>query len=91
MTKLQIISRLWSHISDLQLYIRGHTEKTMAEIETELDVTEYACRKYADVDDDELYALDVLHTAKKLTDCQAGKGLDEREGWDGHADHKGGT
>ncbi|MCC8157291.1 MAG: hypothetical protein LIO54_08450 [Oscillospiraceae bacterium] len=73
MTKLQIISRLWSHVNDLQLYIRGHTEKTMDEINGEIDITEYACRKYADADDDELYALDVMRTARMISDIHSGK------------------
>lgn len=51
MTKLRIISRLWSHITDLQLYIRGQSSKTLEQIEDELDITEYYCRPYADVDD----------------------------------------
>lgn len=75
MTKLQIISRLWSHLNDLQLYIRGHTGKTLEEINKEIDVTEYACRKYADADDDELYALDVLRTAKKIESYRSGESI----------------
>ena len=51
MTKLRIISRLWSHITDLRLYIRGQSSKTLEQIEDELDITEYHCRPYADVDD----------------------------------------
>lgn len=51
MTKLRIISRLWSHITDLRLYIRGQSSKTLEQIEDELDITEYYCRPYADVDD----------------------------------------
>lgn len=47
MTKLRIISRLWS----LRLYIRGQSSKTLEQIEDELDITEYYCRPYADVDD----------------------------------------
>ena len=38
MTKLRIISRLQS-------------SKTLEQIEDELDITEYYCRPYADVDD----------------------------------------
>lgn len=37
MTKLRIISRLWSHITDLRLYIRGQSSKTLEQIEDELD------------------------------------------------------
>ena len=51
MTKLRIISRLWSHITDLRLYIRGQSSKTLEQIEAEMDVTEYYCRPYADTDD----------------------------------------
>ena len=51
MTKLKIISRLWSHITDLRLYIRGISKKSLEQIEKELDVTEMHCRPYADVDD----------------------------------------
>lgn len=51
MTKLQIISRLWSHITDLRLYINGNHKKSVEQIERELDVTEMYCRPYADADD----------------------------------------
>ena len=51
MTKLRIISRLWSHITDLRLLVRGQGNKTLSQIEEELDLTEYYCRPYADVDD----------------------------------------
>lgn len=51
MTKLRIISRLWSHITDLRLYIGEQSSKTLEQIEDELDITEYYCRSYADVDD----------------------------------------
>lgn len=55
MTKLKIISRLWSHITDLRLLIRGQSNKTLEQIEEELDLTEYYCRPYADADDDEIF------------------------------------
>lgn len=48
MTKLQIISKLWSIIYDLLLLIKGGQSKTMEEIEEEMDVVEYHCRKYVD-------------------------------------------
>ena len=51
MTKLKIISRLWSHITDLRLYIRWQSSKTLEQIEDELDITEHYCRPYADADD----------------------------------------
>lgn len=51
MTKLRIISRLWSHITDLRLYIRGLSNKTLEQIEEEMDLTEYYCRPYANADD----------------------------------------
>lgn len=51
MTKLKIISRLWSHITDLRLYINGISKKSLEQIEKELDITEMHCRQYADVDD----------------------------------------
>ena len=51
MTKLKIISRLWSHITDLRLLLDGNGSKTLNQIEDEMDITEYHCRKYADVDD----------------------------------------
>lgn len=54
MTKLQIIARLWSHITDLRILIRGQGSKTLEQIEEELDLTEYYCRPYADMDDDEI-------------------------------------
>ena len=46
MTKLQIISKLWSIIYDMQLAM-----KPREEIGKELDVLEYECRKYVDTDD----------------------------------------
>lgn len=55
MTKLKIISRLWSHITDLRMLIRGQGTKTLEEIESEIDITEYYCRPYADADDIEAY------------------------------------
>lgn len=51
MTKLKIISRLWSHITDLRMLARGWSTKTLEEIEKEIDLTEYYCRPYADADD----------------------------------------
>ncbi len=46
MTKLQIISKLWSAIYDMKLQ-----RKTPEEIDRELDILEYECRKYADTED----------------------------------------
>lgn len=46
MTKFQIISRLWSVIYDIKL-----KTKSQDEIDRELDVLEYECRKYADTED----------------------------------------
>lgn len=54
MTKLQIISKLWSIIFDLILIIKGESGKTLEQIEKDVDLIEYHCWKYADVDDDEL-------------------------------------
>lgn len=54
MTKLQIIARLWSHITDLRLLARGKGSKTLEQIEKEMDLTEYYCRPYTDTDDDEI-------------------------------------
>ena len=54
-TKLRIISRLWSHITDLRLMLKGTSNKTLEEIENEIDITENLCRPYADADDEELF------------------------------------
>lgn len=54
MTKLQIIAKLWSIIFDLILIIKGESDKTLEQVEKDVDLAEYHCRKYADVDDDEL-------------------------------------
>ena len=54
-TKLQIISRLWSHVTDLRLLQRGTGSKTLEDIEKEIDVTEKLCRPYADADDEEIF------------------------------------
>lgn len=51
MTKLRIISRLWSHVTDLRMLIEGTGYKTLGQIEDEIDITECHCRKYADVND----------------------------------------
>lgn len=51
MTKLKIISMLWSAVYDLKLYISGSGKKTLDEIEAELDGIELYCRPYADTDD----------------------------------------
>ena len=51
MTKQRIKSRLRSHITDLRLLVRGQGNKTLSQIEEELDLTEYYCRPYADADD----------------------------------------
>ena len=51
MTKLRIISRLWSHITDLRMLIAGQSSKTLEQIEEEIDLTEYYCRPYIDEDD----------------------------------------
>lgn len=42
-TKLRIISRLWSHITDLRLYIRGQSSKTLEQIDREMKLTEQEC------------------------------------------------
>ena len=47
MTKLQIISKLWSAIYDLVFLVKGTPTKSLEEIEADLDIVEYACRKYA--------------------------------------------
>lgn len=54
-TKLQIISRLWSHIADLRLILNGTSSKTIEEVEDEIDTTEILCRPYADTDDEEVF------------------------------------
>lgn len=46
MTKLQIISKLWSVIYDMQLAM-----KPREEIGKKLDALEYECLKYVDTDD----------------------------------------
>lgn len=54
MTKLQIISKLWSAIYDLIFLVKGTPTKSLEEIEADLGIVEYACRKYVDCDDDEI-------------------------------------
>ena len=54
-TKLQIISRLWSHITDLRLILNGTSSKTIEEVEDEIDITESLCRPYTDADDEEAF------------------------------------
>lgn len=54
MTKLQIISKLWSIIFDLILIIKGESDKSLEDIEKDIDIAEHNCRRYADTEDDEL-------------------------------------
>lgn len=54
MTKLQIISKLWSAIYDLIFLTKGTPTKSLEEIEADLDIIEHACRRYVDCDDDEI-------------------------------------
>ena len=49
MTKLQIISKLWSAIYDLVFLVKGTPTKSLEEIEADLDIVEYV-----DCDDDEI-------------------------------------
>lgn len=51
MTKIQIIGKLWSLVYDLLLYAKGYKTKDIEEIETNMDILEYECRKYSDADD----------------------------------------
>lgn len=51
---LRIISKLWSVIYDLKMYINGTGTKTMDQIDEELDVLEYHCIFYTDTDDTEV-------------------------------------
>lgn len=61
MTKLKIISKLWSAIYDLKLLISGTGKKTMEEIDSDLDILELQCRRYADTDDvEEIHTQEVL-------------------------------
>lgn len=67
MTKLQIISHLWSSIYDFllreketedQLKKTGITikhQKPLEEIQNDLDLAEIACRPYVDAEDEELF------------------------------------
>lgn len=51
MTVLQIIAKLWSHITDLRLYARGKSSKTLAEIEKDIAITECYCSVYMEQGD----------------------------------------
>lgn len=53
MTKLQIIAKLWSAVYDLIFLAKGTPTKSLEEIESNLDVIEYACRRYVDCDDED--------------------------------------
>ncbi|MCD7828893.1 MAG: hypothetical protein LUG58_00460 [Clostridiales bacterium] len=65
-TKLQIINRLWGHIFDLQLLLKGTSGKSFEQVQQEIDRTEYYCRPYADCDDDELHALEIIHAVQQI-------------------------
>ena len=43
-----------SAIYDLVFLVKGTPTKSLEEIEADLDIVEYACRKYVDCDDDEI-------------------------------------
>ena len=45
MDEIKIISLLWSSVYDLLLYCKGQSGKTIEEIEQQLDVLEYECRR----------------------------------------------
>ncbi len=40
------------------MLLRGITHKTLEQIEAEIDETEYYCRPYVDVDDEEVLFMD---------------------------------
>lgn len=40
------------------MFLRGITHKSLEQIEAEIDETEYYCRPYADVDDEEVLFMD---------------------------------
>ena len=50
---IKIISRLWSSIYDLLLLVKGQGNKTLEQIEQDLDVLEMLCRPYAGADEAE--------------------------------------
>ncbi|MCD7888329.1 MAG: hypothetical protein LUG23_00115 [Oscillospiraceae bacterium] len=57
MTKLEIISALWGVVYNLTaLYLKTPT-KSFEDIERDKDYLEKECRKYTDVDDDEVYTI----------------------------------
>lgn len=45
---MQIIAKLWSAVYDLIFLIKGESGKTLDQIEKNLDLIEYACRRYVD-------------------------------------------
>ncbi|CVI72303.1 hypothetical protein NDGK_02512 [Clostridiales bacterium CHKCI001] len=54
MTKLKIISKLWSCIYDLKMFINNTGTKTMEEIDADLKEIESYCCDYTDMDDMEI-------------------------------------
>ncbi len=65
MTKLDIINRLWSHVGDLLLLVKGQGVKPLEAIEAEMNETAAACQAYTDADDDELFQLMVKKEVDK--------------------------
>lgn len=51
MTRLQIISKLWSSIYDLLFLIKGTPGKSLEEIELDLNIIELACRRFDGIED----------------------------------------
>lgn len=48
MTQLQIIRKLWSIIYDLIFLCKGSKNKTLKEIEKDMEIAEYYCHIYAE-------------------------------------------
>lgn len=54
---LKIIRKLWSAVYDLLFLIEGRPVKTLEEIHKDLDVIEYLCRPYAEMDESDEYPM----------------------------------
>lgn len=48
---MRIIAKLWAVIYDLLFYVDGKGNKSLEQIQDELDIIEMHCRPYADADD----------------------------------------
>lgn len=48
---IRTMAKLWSIIYDLLLFAKGESNKSLEQIEQDIDIAEFNCRKYAAIND----------------------------------------